>query len=126
MVLQEEDQDLEEDGGDDDADEPPMLDSLPEIEEVRLADRSHMLCMVSYSVPSSLGHCISDCRLYACASLYRCCGILRYTPIAHDTAQAAESWKAFKRAVMRQTSSSWRVQTESWRWRNAPVWQPQL
>ena len=38
MVLQEEDVDLEEHGMDDDADEPPMLDSLPEIEEVRLVD----------------------------------------------------------------------------------------
>ena len=38
MVLQEEDLDLEEQGEDDDADEPPMLDSLPEIEEVRFAD----------------------------------------------------------------------------------------
>lgn len=37
-MLQEEDVDLEEHGMDDDADEPLMLDSLPEIEEVGLAD----------------------------------------------------------------------------------------
>ena len=38
VVLQEDDLDLEEQGmDDDDADELPVLDSLPEIEEVRLA-----------------------------------------------------------------------------------------
>ena len=99
-MLQEEDVDLEEHGMDDDADEPLMLDSLPEIEEVRLADFRHMLCTVSYSLPRSLGHCILARQLYPCASLHCCCRTLRYMPITHDTAQAADAQKAIMWAPM--------------------------
>ena len=60
VIVQEEDLDLQEQDMDDDADEPPVLDSLPEIEEVRprCFAWSAIQCFVPWGTASQPAHCM--------------------------------------------------------------------